>query len=99
MWLPSDPDLLEKLLTDRSGEKGDRDLPVALALMLACDEHDVAQLSSLHRSLPDEERYAARSGLSVLSLMEPRSLMPDPGPHRERIARLMARLEQSERDR
>lgn len=88
--------LLEKLLTDRGGEKGDRDLLVALGLLCACAASDLEELDSLYRGLSDEDRYAARSGLSVLSLLEPRARMPDPTPHRGLIARLMARLERAE---
>lgn len=89
--------LLEKLLTDRSGEKGDRDLLVALALLSVCDEHDLAEVVTMYQDLAAEDRYAARSGLSVLSLLGPRPQMPDPGPHRARIAGLVASLEQTER--
>jgi hypothetical protein len=87
--------LLEKLLTDRSGEKGDRDLLVALGLLLVSIPSDVQELETLYRSLPGEDRYAARSALSMLSLLEPRARMPDPVPHRALIANLMARLEEA----
>ena len=89
---------LEKILTDRSGEKGDRDLLVALALLLVCERPDLEEIETSYRSLPAELRYAARSGLAALSLIEPRAQMPDPTPHRARIARLMARLDGLERD-
>ena len=89
--------LLEKLLTDRSGEKGERDLLVALGLMLSCTESDWDEMAALYRELPGEERYAVRSGLSMLSLLEARPQMPDPGPHRALVARLMTRLEGVER--
>ena len=88
--------LLEKLLTDRSGEKGDRDLLVALGLLILCTASDREELVSQYRGLPAEDRYAVRSGLSVLSFLEPRAYMPDPTPHRGLIAGLMARLEQAE---
>lgn len=90
--------LLEKLLTDRSGEKGDRDLLVALALLFVCDPGDLEELESSFLALPAESRYAVRSGLAALSLIEPRAQMPDPTPHRARIARQMARLENLERE-
>ncbi len=88
--------MLEKLVTDRSGEKGDRDLLVALGLALTCDESDLAELVRLYRDLSPENRYAVRSGLSTLSLLEPRSQMPDPVPYRSFIARLLADLERAE---
>jgi hypothetical protein len=88
--------LLEKLLTDRSGEKGDRDLLVALALVLVSQPSDLEELETLYRGLSAELRFAARSGLSALSLLEPRIEMPDPTPHRALLARLMARLEKAE---
>jgi len=91
--------LLEKLLTDRGGEKGDRDLLVALAVLLVCEPHDLEELEKLYLGLSAEFRYIARSGLSTLSLLEPRVQMPDPTLHRAFIAKLMARLERAERDR
>ena len=39
---------------------------------------------------------ADMSALSTLSLIEPVADMPDPIPHRQRIAALMARLEEKE---
>ena len=85
--------LLEKLVTDRSGEKGDRDLLVALGLILVSRSSDLDELVGLYRTLPAEERHAVKSGLSTLSLLEPRAAMPDPTPHRGRIAALLAQLE------
>lgn len=90
--------ILEKLVTDRSGEKGDRDLLVALALLLVSQPADLTELERMYRSLPPEERYAVRSGLSVLSLAAPLPHMPDPTLHRERVSRVMARLERTESD-
>lgn len=89
---------LEKLLTDRSGEKGDRDLLVALAALLVSGPGDLEELELQYRGLSAELRYAVRSGLSALSLLEPRVLMPDPAPHRAMLAKLMARLEHTEQD-
>lgn len=91
--------LLEKLLTDRSGTKGDRDLLVALAVLLVSESSDLEELQMLYRGLSPELRYTARSGLSALSLLEPRIQMPDPIPHRALLARLMAQLESMEQDR
>jgi hypothetical protein len=90
--------VLEKLITDRSGEKGNRDLLVVLGLLLVADESDVGELMSSYQALPADLRYAARSNLTVLSLMEPIAGMPDPQPHRARIADLLRRLETGEQD-
>lgn len=88
--------LLEKLLTDRSGEKGDRDLLVALALLLVSDAEDLAEMKNVYTELPSELRYAVRSNLSMLSLLESRARMPDPTRHRALVAALLARLEDGE---
>jgi hypothetical protein len=88
--------LVEKLVTDRSGEKGDRDLLVALALLLVADAADLEELQELYAGLPPELRFAVRSGLSTLSLLEARAEMPDPAPHRARLAEVLARLEKAE---
>ncbi len=89
--------LIEKLVTDRSGEKGDRDLLVALALLLVSHAADLQELERLYAGLPADLRFAARSGLSTLSLLGPRAQMPDPAPQRARIAEVLARLEKVER--
>lgn len=88
--------LAEKLLTDRSGEKGDRDLLVVMGLLLVTQPPDIDELELIYRVLPPDQRYTMRSNLSVLSLLEARAEMPDPVPHRERLAELMARLEKVE---
>lgn len=43
--------------------------------------------------LTDELFYAVRTNLSVLSLLEPVPVMPDPTRHRAYIAGLLRRLE------
>jgi hypothetical protein len=87
--------LVEKLLTDRSGEKGDRDLLVAMGLLLVAQPADIDEFEHIYRALPAEQRYTVRSNLSLLSLLEARAQMPDPVPHRARLAQLMARLEKA----
>jgi hypothetical protein len=89
--------ILEKLITDRSGEKGDRDLLVSLAMLLVCERSDQEELVMLYHSLPEELRYSARSGLAALSLLEPRAQMPDPVPNRSLLARLLAEFEAAEK--
>jgi hypothetical protein len=85
--------LVEKLLTNRSGEKGDRDLLVALALLVLAREEDLAEIDETYAAQVPELRHAICSNLAILSLMESRPGMPDPGPHRARIAALLRRLE------
>lgn len=88
--------LLEKLITDRTGEKGDRDLLVVLGLLLVSRPGDIDELIELYRSLAPDLRYAARSNLTLLSLLQRQVGMPDPVRHRALVARLLGRLEQTE---
>jgi hypothetical protein len=88
--------LLEKLLTERSGEKGDRDLLVVLGLLLAATSEDLAELEQLYAGLRAELRHSVRANLAVLSLLGPRPGMPDPRPHRARIVGLLRQLERHE---
>ena len=85
--------LLEKLVTDRTGEKGERDLLVALGVLAAATPEDLDELESLYRSLRPELRGAVRSNLTILSLLAPRSGMPDPRPRRADVAALLRRIE------
>jgi hypothetical protein len=85
--------LLEKLATDRTGEKGERDLLVALGILATSTSDDLAELESLYRRLRGELRHAVRSNLTILSLLAPRSGMPDPQPRRAQVAALLRRLE------
>jgi hypothetical protein len=88
--------LLEKLLTDRTGEKGERDLLVALGVLATSTAEDLDELALLYRRLRPELRHAVRSGLTVLSLLAPRSGMPDPQPRRAEVASLLRRLEEGD---
>jgi hypothetical protein len=85
--------LLEKLVTDRTGEKGERDLLVALGVLATSTPEDLDELVSLYRRLRPELRGAVRSNLTILSLLAPRSGMPDPRPRRADVAALLRRLE------
>ncbi len=89
--------LLEKLVTDRTGEKGDRDLLVALGLLMTAQPVDLEELAAAYARLRPELRHAVRSNLTVLSLLEARTGMPDPRPHRAAVAGLLRRLEGAER--
>jgi len=90
--------LLEKLVTDRTGEKGDRDLLVALALLTTADCSDLDELDTTYRRLRPELRHTVRSNLTLLSLIEPRAGMPDPRPRRADVAALLRRLETGDPD-
>ena len=85
--------LLEKLVTDRTGEKGDRDLLVAIGLLMMASPADLDELEGAYRRLRPELRHAVRSNLTVLSLLDPRTGMPDPRPGRAAVAALLHRLE------
>lgn len=90
--------LLEKLVTDRTGEKGERDLLVALGLLSVALPADTDELEDRYRGLRAELRHAVRSNLTILSLMEGRAGMPDPGPRRAAVSALLRRLEAGEAD-
>lgn len=85
--------IVEKLLTDRTGEKGSRDLLVVAGLLTVATPADLEEAVALSRDLPLESRHAICSGLTVLSLMDVRPGMPDPVPVREQVTRLLARIE------
>ena len=85
--------LLEKLLTERSGLKGERDLLVALGLLLVSRSEDIDELASEVESLRDDQRRTVMANLALLSLLRPLSGMPDPTEAREILASLMRRLE------
>jgi hypothetical protein len=79
-------------VTDRTGEKGERDLLVALGVLRVSTSEDLDELESLYRRLRPELRHAVRSNLTILSLLAPRSGMPDPEPRRAEVAALLGRL-------
>ena len=85
--------LLEKLVTDRTGEKGERDLLVALALLMMASPADLDDLARTFARLRPDIQHAVRSNLTILSLLGSRAGMPDPGPRRAEIAALLRRLE------
>jgi hypothetical protein len=85
--------LLEKLVTDRTGEKGERDLLVALGVLATSGPEDLDELDRLYRRLRPELRHSTRANLTILSLLSSRSGMPDPEPHRADVAALLRRLE------
>lgn len=86
--------VVEKLITDRSGEKGDRDLLVVAGLLTQISSDELAHAISLVRALAPELRHAVRSNLTILSLLESRPSMPDPRLVRGAVARLIDELEE-----
>ncbi|HLG59874.1 MAG TPA: hypothetical protein VI485_31330 [Vicinamibacterales bacterium] len=85
--------MVEKLLTDRTGEKGARDLLVVAGLLAVADPADLDEMVSTVGGLPAECRHTVRSSLTLLSLVEPVSGMPDPSLFRAQVTRLLARIE------
>src|SRR5205823_2259125 len=86
--------LIEKLLTERSGLKGERDLLVALGLLMHCTEPDVVEVTQLFQQLPPDARTTLLANLALLSLMRPLPQMPDPVRGRELVEALLARLKE-----
>lgn len=84
--------LIEKLVTERSGLKGDRDLLVALGLLMFSSEAELAEARRVLTELPVEARHAVRTNLGILALLPPRPGVPDPTSHRELVARFLASL-------
>jgi hypothetical protein len=85
--------MLEKLVTERSGIKGDRDLMVVLGLLITASSEDILELQAQAGALPADLQQAVLSNLTVMSLMEPVADMPDPTKHRELIHHLLQLLE------
>lgn len=85
--------LLEKLVTDRTGDKGERDLLVALGLLMLMSAAERDELAETYWHLRPELRHVVRSNLTLLSLLGPRPGMPDPGPRRAEVNALLHRLE------
>ena len=84
--------LAEKLLTERTGLKGERDLLVALGLLMHSSDADLNEFAELYDGLPQESQTLILSSLAVLSRLRPQSGMPDPERGRELVDVLLARL-------
>lgn len=84
---------LEKLVSDRTGEKGDRDLLVVAGLLASMTPADLDQLERTYAKLSAELRHQVRSNLSILSLLDARPGMPDPHAQRAVVDALLRRLE------
>ena len=92
--LPRPADLMaEKLLTDRTDEKGARDLLVVAGMLVTAESADLDELVRVVAGLPPESRHSICSALTVLSLMDSRAGMPDPAPVRENVMHLISRIE------
>ena len=89
--------LLEKLVTDRTGDKGERDLLVALGLLMLLSETERDELAGAYGRLRPELRHVVRSNLTLLSLLGSRPGMPDPGPRRAEVNALLHRLEPTDK--
>ncbi|HXT19899.1 MAG TPA: hypothetical protein VN811_10185 [Thermoanaerobaculia bacterium] len=85
--------LIEKLLTDRSGLKGERDLLVALGLLLVARPEDIDELTASFAALSSDEQRGVLSSLGLLSLLKPLPEMPDPTAARDQVDSLLRRLE------
>ena len=85
--------ILEKLVTDRTGTKGDRDLLVVLGMLVVATEEDRRELASAYAAFDPEHRHVVRGNLAVLSLLGTVPGMPDPVPHRALLAALLGELE------
>lgn len=82
----------KKLLTDRTVEKGVRDLLVVAGLLATGSGDDEEELVDLCLGLNAESLHAVRANLTMLSLIPKVANMPDPAPQRERVARILAAL-------
>jgi hypothetical protein len=85
--------LVEKLLTERAGLKGERDLLVALGLLIQCNEADLVEVTKIFQQLPADARTMLLGNLAVLSLMQPLPGMPDPTRGRAAVEAFIARLQ------
>lgn len=88
--------LLEKLVTDRTGEKGERDLLVALGLLQLMSAMDRDELLNAYRRLRPELRHVVRSNLTLLSLLGPRAGLPDPTSRRAEVGALLRQLDRED---
>jgi hypothetical protein len=92
--LPRTADLMvEKLLTDRTGEKGARDLLVVAGLLSETTASDLDDFVAVARSLSPESRHSVASSLTLLSLMDGRPGMPSPDLVRRHVTQLLSTLE------
>ena len=92
--LPRVADLMvEKLVTDRAGEKGARDLLVVAGLLTTAPAGAIDELVALVCTLSPESRHTVRGNLTVLSLMAGLPGMPDPVPTRQTVESILERLE------
>ena len=79
-------------MTERTGEKGERDLLVALGLLILASPDDLEEFVSMFETLGPEWRHAVVSNLTLVSLIGPRAGMPDPTTHRAHVGEVVARL-------
>lgn len=85
--------IVEKLFTERSGEKGDRDLLVVAGLLQLASDEDLEEVVRLCADLEDEALHNVESNLTLLSLLPQTPNMPDPTKSRAIVARLLRALD------
>lgn len=88
--------LVEKLLTERSGIKGDRDLLVALALLISPASYSEVKVRRAMAKLTKDERALVLGNLTTLSLMEGQPQMPDPSRFRRQVLQLIEIVEEGD---
>ena len=80
------------MVTERTREKGERDLLVALGWLILASPDDLDEFVSAFETLGPEWRHAVVSNLTLVSLIAPRAGMPDPTSRRAHVAEVVARL-------
>ncbi len=73
--------------------------PDVAATLAVSNDVDIGVPVSSHAEVKARLRHPLRSNLTILSLMEPRSEMPDPQPRRAQVAALLRGLEAGSGDR
>jgi hypothetical protein len=81
-------DFRSKLLSTLKGVQNVLNVPGVIVI-----GSDLQETEREYGKLPPELRYAIRSNLTVLSLMQGLDGMPDPRENRARVAALLRRLE------
>ncbi len=84
--------LLEKLATERSGRKGDRDLLVAAGLLGLMRQPEIDRFELLATCADEELRYHIVSNLAILSMLPDVEGMPSAAARRQEISDLVRRL-------
>ena len=86
--------LLEKLVTDRTGEKGNRDLLVALGLLMTAASAELDEFVGAYGRLRPDLRHAVRSNFTLLSLIDAEGRDAGPAPAASRRRATAAAVEE-----